>query len=219
MKNKNLLIFFIILLVISFSIFIIKYINDTKNEYQVISENMLFQQLKQGLIQNNTMGGDAMSMTELFMSDDFMELKEAARRAREYVQKSTKQQQKHEAQMIQAKQQLEAQKHKDTVDLGYAKIEGDIQESKINALGRASDKQADQNSFDVIQKAAEILGCSRPHLIKLLENGEIEYTKVGKHRRIMFEDIITYRQKMKEQQKKHLIDIMSFDEESGLYDS
>ena len=44
MKNKNLLIFFIILLVISFSIFIIKYINDTKNEYQVISENMLFQQ-------------------------------------------------------------------------------------------------------------------------------------------------------------------------------
>lgn len=69
------------------------------------------------------------------------------------------------------------------------------------------------------QKAAEILGCSRPHLIKLLENGEIEYTKVGKHRRIMFEDIITYRQKMKEQQKKHLIDIMSFDEESGLYDS
>ncbi|MDO5665800.1 MAG: excisionase family DNA-binding protein [Bacteroidia bacterium] len=69
------------------------------------------------------------------------------------------------------------------------------------------------------QKAAEILGCSRPHLIKLLENGKIEYTKVGKHRRIMFEDIMTYKQKMKEDQKKHLVDIMSFDEETGLYDS
>lgn len=69
------------------------------------------------------------------------------------------------------------------------------------------------------QKAAEMLGCSRPHLVKLLENGEIEYTKVGKHRRIMLEDIITYRHKMKEQQKKHLIDIMNFDEEAGLYDS
>lgn len=44
MKNKNLLISLIILLVISFTSFIIKYTNDTKNEYQVISKNILFQQ-------------------------------------------------------------------------------------------------------------------------------------------------------------------------------
>jgi len=69
------------------------------------------------------------------------------------------------------------------------------------------------------QKAAEILGCSRPHLVKLLEEGKIEYTKVGKHRRLKFEDVFKYRQKMKEEQKKHIIDIMSFDEETGLYDS
>jgi len=69
------------------------------------------------------------------------------------------------------------------------------------------------------QKAAEILGCSRPHLVKLLEEGKIEYTKVGKHRRLKFEDVFKYRQKMKEEQKKHIIDIMGFDEEIGLYDS
>jgi excisionase family DNA binding protein len=69
------------------------------------------------------------------------------------------------------------------------------------------------------QKAAEILGCSRPHLIKLLEEGKMEFVKVGKHRRIMFEDIIAYKQKMKEEQKKHIIDIMNQDEEFGLYDS
>lgn len=69
------------------------------------------------------------------------------------------------------------------------------------------------------QKAAEILGCSRPHLVKLLEEGEIAYTKVGKHRRILFEDVLKYKQKMKAQQKKHIIDIMNFDEETGLYDS
>ena len=40
------------------------------------------------------------------------------------------------------------------------------------------------------QSAAEILGCSRPHLVKLLEEGKIEYTKVGKHRRIKYEDVI-----------------------------
>lgn len=69
------------------------------------------------------------------------------------------------------------------------------------------------------QKAAEILGCSRPHLVKLLEDGEIDFVKVGKHRRILFEDVMKYKQKMKEEQKKHIIDMMSQDEELGLYDS
>jgi excisionase family DNA binding protein len=69
------------------------------------------------------------------------------------------------------------------------------------------------------QSAAEILGCSRPHLIKLLENGKIEYTKVGKHRRIRFEDVMKYKQKVKEEQKQHLIEIMNADEDSGLYDT
>ncbi len=69
------------------------------------------------------------------------------------------------------------------------------------------------------QKAAEILGCSRPHLVKLLEEGKIAYTKVGKHRRILFEDVVTFKNLMKEQQKNHIIDIMNFDEEIGLYDS
>ena len=69
------------------------------------------------------------------------------------------------------------------------------------------------------QKAAEILGCSRPHLVKLLEQGAIEYTLVGRHRRILFEDVIKYKNEMKDKQKKHIIDIMNFDEELGLYDS
>jgi hypothetical protein len=69
------------------------------------------------------------------------------------------------------------------------------------------------------QRAAEILGCSRPHLVKLLEDGEMEFVKVGKHRRIMFEDVLRYKQKMKEEQKKHIIDMMNQDEELGLYDS
>ncbi len=69
------------------------------------------------------------------------------------------------------------------------------------------------------QKAAELLGCSRPHIVKLLEDGEINFTKVGKHRRILYEDILKYKNEMKRKQKNFLIDIMSFDEEIGLYDS
>ena len=69
------------------------------------------------------------------------------------------------------------------------------------------------------QMAAELLGCSRPYLVKLLEEGKIEFTKVGKHRRIKYEDVMRYKQKMKEEQKKHLVDMMNSDEELGLYDS
>jgi len=52
-----------------------------------------------------------------------------------------------------------------------------------------------------------------------LEQGEIEFTKVGKHRRLRFEDVLLYKQKMKEEQKQRIIDIMNQDEEDGLYDS
>jgi excisionase family DNA binding protein len=69
------------------------------------------------------------------------------------------------------------------------------------------------------QKAAEIIGCSRPHLVKLLETGEIEFIKVGKHRRINIEDVYKYKLKMKEIQNQRIIEMMNFDEEIGLYDT
>ena len=69
------------------------------------------------------------------------------------------------------------------------------------------------------QSAAEMLGCSRPHLVKLLETGEIPFTKIGKHRRVKFEDIIQYKKKMKEKQEQLIIEIMKADEESDLYDT
>lgn len=69
------------------------------------------------------------------------------------------------------------------------------------------------------QAAAELIGCSRPHFVKILESGEIKYTKVGRHRRVKFEDVMNYKKKMKERQKQLLIEIMKSDEETGLYDS
>ena len=61
------------------------------------------------------------------------------------------------------------------------------------------------------QAAAEFLGCSRPHVVKLLEDGKIPYNKVGKHRRI--------KKEMKSIQKRRIQELMDFDEDSGLYDT
>lgn len=69
------------------------------------------------------------------------------------------------------------------------------------------------------QKAAEILGCSRPHLVKMLEEGKIPFVKIGKHRRILFEDVMEYKKQMKAEQKKHLVEMMNLDEDLGIYDS
>ena len=43
------------------------------------------------------------------------------------------------------------------------------------------------------QQAAELLGVSRPHLVKLVDTGEIPHHKTGSHRRIYFEDLMRYR--------------------------
>jgi excisionase family DNA binding protein len=50
--------------------------------------------------------------------------------------------------------------------------------------------------------AADMLGCSRPHLVKLLEDGKIPYKLVGRHRRIKFEDVKKYDKEQRALQKK-----------------
>ena len=50
------------------------------------------------------------------------------------------------------------------------------------------------NSRLSTHQAARFLGVSRPYLVKLLESGEIGYTKVGTHRRIKFEDLTQFKE-------------------------
>jgi hypothetical protein len=42
---------------------------------------------------------------------------------------------------------------------------------------------------------------------------------MGKHRRIKYEDLISFKKEMKERQGKKIQELMKLDEKSGLYDT
>lgn len=112
--------------------------------------------------------------------------------------------------------EIEETSEKIKIPLSALKLLGDI----LKAMGQGKLFSLVPIATEVTtQAAAEILGCSRPYVVKLLEEGKITFTKVGKHRRIKLDDIISYRKQIKAQQKQNIIDIMNLDEETGLYDS
>ena len=58
------------------------------------------------------------------------------------------------------------------------------------------------------QEAANILNVSRPHLVKLLNEGVIAYSKTGTHRRIRYQDLMAYKAE-RDQRSKEALDALT----------
>ena len=53
--------------------------------------------------------------------------------------------------------------------------------------------------------AAEMLGISRPTLLKLVREGELPSHKVGAHHRFLLNDVLEYRDKQQEIKREHFL--------------
>jgi excisionase family DNA binding protein len=65
------------------------------------------------------------------------------------------------------------------------------------------------------QEAADLLNVSRPFLIDLIEKGQIPFRKVGTHRRILFQDVMAFKQKIDESRLKALEELSAHDQSLG----
>jgi excisionase family DNA binding protein len=83
---------------------------------------------------------------------------------------------------------------------------------------------ADGNAVKVVpvhaelttQEAADMLNVSRPHLVKLLEDGVLPFHRPGKHRRVRFADLMQYKDVRDRASEEAMAELARQAQESGM---
>lgn len=68
------------------------------------------------------------------------------------------------------------------------------------------------------KQAAEVLGVSRPFLIRVLEAGGIPFRKIGRHRTVLMQDILAYKKTMQIKRRVALDQLVKASEDVGGYE-
>lgn len=113
---------------------------------------------KNMLYQTNTLGADVLLMADVTFSSSVQEVMNAARTARKSMDEKEQAQRDHEQQLMD--KQLEAQARDKEIEREFKASEADkdretkLEAERIQALGRASDKQSDIQGINAINEAS-----------------------------------------------------------------
>jgi excisionase family DNA binding protein len=67
------------------------------------------------------------------------------------------------------------------------------------------------------QQAADLLNVSRPYVVRLLDEGQIPYTKTGRHRRLRIEHVLEYQRVRDLECRASLDELTALSEDLGGY--
>ena len=67
------------------------------------------------------------------------------------------------------------------------------------------------------QEAANILNVSRPHMVKLLEEGKLPFHKTGRHRRVLFADLMHYKAQREKESNEAMQELADISQKLDLY--
>jgi excisionase family DNA binding protein len=99
--------------------------------------------------------------------------------------------------------------------------DGETAGANVGLLLRILEETARGNPVTIIpvhaeltaQEAADMLNISRPSMIQLLEEGKIEFRRVGTHRRVRFEALMKYKRHMHEARRAAIDELAAYDQE------